>query len=244
MKFRNDPMVRLYDRTQDWLQEKGQPYIRVLGGLLIATLIVTAGYYFFEYRQNKAAEDFGEAWAKYNAPVVDSDAPAQPQAGKTYTDERVKWQESAEAFDQVSVKHSGYYGVIGKYFAATSYLHFDPAKGVQMLEEVAGKNDQPTSDLARLALAEHYSANGDIEGALKLYEGLMSSTFVPQQAVQLGLGRTYEKSGDKQKAADAYFEAAKIDRITATGADAEKRLSALAPDRVKELPAKAQSPFE
>ena len=37
MKFRNDPMIRLYDKTQDWLQERGRPLvigIGILAGLL------------------------------------------------------------------------------------------------------------------------------------------------------------------------------------------------------------------
>jgi predicted negative regulator of RcsB-dependent stress response len=137
----------------------------------------------------------------------------------------------------VAKDYSGYYGVIGKYYAGTAYLHFDKAKGQQLLQQVVDKNDQPTSDLARLALAQTYVVDGDDTKATEAYEKLLSSSFVPKQIVQLGLGHEYEKSGDKQKAIDSYFAAAQSDRSSQAGSEAEKHLTALAPDRVKELPA-------
>lgn len=235
MKFRNDPMVRLYDKTQEWLQESGRPFILVVGVIAGLLLLYTAGYYITSYRQSKAENALAAALAKYNAPVVDT--PAVNQAGKYYTDERLKWQESAEAFDKVAKDYSGYYDVIGKYYAGTAYLHFDKAKGQQLLQQVADKNDQPTSDLARLALAENYVVDGDATKAIETYEKLLNSSFVPKQVVQLALGREYEKTADKQKAIDMYFGAAQADRSSQAGSEAEKHLTALAPDRAKDLPA-------
>jgi hypothetical protein len=58
----------------------------------------------------------------------------------------------------------------------------------------------------------------------------------------MGLGHTYEKIGDIEKAADAYVEAAKPDRSSGAGAEAEKRLSAIAPDRLKDLPSPSTVP--
>jgi predicted negative regulator of RcsB-dependent stress response len=235
MKFRNDPMVRLYDKTQDWLQESGRPFILVVGVIAGLVLLYTAGYYITSYRQSNAEKAFAAALAKYQAPVVDTPSPGQQ--GKYYTDAKLKWQESAEAFDKVAKDYSGYYGVIGKYYAGTAYLHFDKAKGQQLLQQTADKNDQPTSDLARLALAQNYVADGDDAHAIETYEKLLSSSFVPRQVVQLGLGREYEKSGDKQKAIDLYFAAAQSDRSSQAGSEAEKHLNSLAPDRIKDLPA-------
>lgn len=234
MKFRNDPMIRLYDRTQDWLQEKGRPFIKVIGVIAAAVVLYTAGYYFFEYRQNKAAAAYAEAWEKYTAQVVDGSTTTQ--VGKYYTDEKLKWQEAGEAFERVAQTYSGYYGAEGRYLAGTSYLHIDKDKGLLLLQEAADKNEQPTSDLARFALAEHYASANEMERALPIYESLLNSSFVPKQVVQLGLGRAYEKAGDNQKAADLYFEAASADRSNSAGSSAEKRLSAVAPERLKDLP--------
>jgi len=206
--------------------------VGVIAGLV---LLYTAGYYITSYRQSKAENALATALAKYNAPVVDS--PSPNQTGKYYTDERLKWQESAEAFDKVVKDYPGYYGVIGKYYGGTAYLHFDKARGQQLLQQAADKNDQPTSDLARLALAQNYVADGDDARAIEIYEKLMNSSFVPKQIVQIGLAREYERGGDKQKAIDLYFAAALADRSSPAGSEAEKRLAALAPDRVKELPA-------
>jgi predicted TPR repeat methyltransferase len=105
-----------------------------------------------------------------------------------------------------------------------------------MLQQVADKNDQPTSDLARLALAEAYVASGDTDRAVSLYQQLLNSASSMKTVVQFGLGKAYEKAGDTHSAVEAYLQAATSDRSSPAGAEAEKRISALAPDRVKEIP--------
>lgn len=235
MKFRNDPMVRLYEKTQDWLQERGRPVVIMAGILAGLVVLYTAGYYFFEYRESKAAAAFAEAFDKYRAPVIDTATTTNPVT-KFYSDEKVKWQESGDAFERLANEYSSFYGAIGRYYAGVSYLNIDPAKGVQLLQQAADKNEQPTSDLARLALAEHYTASGDAEKAVPLFEQLLNSAGVPGPTVQMGLGRAYEKAGNTEKAVQAYFEAAKAERESGTTGDAEKRLSAIAPDRLKDLP--------
>jgi tetratricopeptide (TPR) repeat protein len=227
MRFKHDPMVRFYDRTQEWLQERGRP---------VVILLYVAGSYFFEYRKTKAQTAFAEALEKFNAPVQDSTSSTPPPAGKVYDDEQTKWRESAEAFERLANDYSSYYGAIGRYYAGVSYLHFDRDKGISLLEQTAGKNEPPTSDLARLALAENYAISGDTDKAISLYQQLLASSRNLKQAVEVGLGRVYEKTGDTEKAVEAYLEAARADRSTGAGADAEKRLQALAPDRLKELP--------
>ena len=239
MKFRNDPMIRLYDKTQDWLQERGRPLVIAVGVLAGLFVVYVAGDYFFEYRAAKAGREFEEAYTKYSAQVVDSQTTTQ--VGKYYTDENQKWQESAEAFERLAHSQSGYYGGIGRYYAGISYLHIDPDRGLQLLQEAIQKGDPQVADQSRLALAEHFAATADVEKAASHYESLLNSSFVPHQVVRLGLGKLYEASGDTEKAVAAYFEAAKIDRETGQSSDAEKRLSVLAPDRVKDLPASTPS---
>ena len=123
-------------------------------------------------------------------------------------------------------------------YAGVAYLHLPDTrdKGVSMLQQVADKNDERASDLARLALAENAVVQGNIDEAIGLYEKLQNSSQVLKPSVQIALGRLYDKKGDKQKAADYFFEAAKADRTTGAGTDAEKRLSAIAPERIKDLP--------
>ena len=241
MKFKNDPMVRFYERTQNWLQEKGRPFVVGLAVLGAAILLYIAGSYFFDYRKASAETAFGEAVEKFNATVQDPAAAAapatNPNPGKTYPDEQTKWQETAEAFEKLASEHSGYYGVIGRYYAGVAYLHLDRDKGIGILVQVADKNDRPTSDLARLALAEAYSAGGETDKAILTYQQLLGAASNMKTVVQLGLGKAYEKAGDTQNAVEAYLEAAKLDRTSPAGAEAEKRIAALAPDRVKDIPA-------
>lgn len=245
MKYRNDPMIRLYEKTQDWLQDKGRPILIAIGVILGLIVVYTAGSYFFQYRKTRAEKAFAQAFEKYNAPVQDSSVlTTSPATGKSYGDEATKWRETAEAFEQLANDYSGYYGTIGRYYSGVAYLRLEGNrdKGLSLLEQAANKNEQPTSDLARLALAENYAANGETAKAFSLYEQMLkaNNAFVP--SVQLALGHLYEKTGDIQKAAEAYFEAAKPDRSTGAGQQAEKRLAAIAPDRVKELPASPNTP--
>ena len=238
MKFKHDPMIRFYERTQDWLQEKGRPFLIAVGVVVGIIVLYTAVSYFLDSRKQNAEAAFADAVEKFNAPVMDTTTTptTAPPAGKTYNDERTKWQESAEAFERLATSYSGYYGSIGRYYAGVSYLHIDRDKGISYLEQVAAKKDPPTSDLARLALAENYAVNGDNEKAISFYEQLLNSSTNLKPAIEVGLGKVYEKTGDTGKAVEAYLEAAKPDRSTDAGSEAEKRLQALAPDRLKELP--------
>ena len=244
MKFKHDPMVRFYDRTQEWLQERGRPVVIAVGVIVGVILLYVAGSYFFEYRKTKAQTAFAEALEKFNAPIQDSTSTTPPPSGKFYTDDQTKWRESAEAFERLASDYSSYYGAIGRYYAGVSYLRFDRDKGISLLEQTAGKNEPPTSDLARLALAENYAINGDTEKAISLYQQVLASSRNLKPAVEVGLGRVYEKTGDTEKAVEAYLEAAKVDRASGAGAESEKRLQALAPDRLKELPSQSSMPVE
>ena len=243
MKFSHDPMIRFYERTQEWLQERGRPFVIAIGIMAGAVLLYVAGSYFFEYRKTKAETAFAEAVEKFNAPVQDPASSSAPPSGKFYNDEETKWRESAEAFERLANDYSSYYSTIGRYYAGVCYLHIDREKGISMLEQVAAKNDKPASDLARLALAENYAANGDNEKAISLYQELLSSSANLKPAVEVGLGHVYEKAGDLEKAAEAYLEAARPDRSSEAGLEAEKRLQAIAPDRLKELPPPSTLPL-
>ena len=228
-------MIRFYERTQDWLQDKSKPVVMAVGAVVAAIVLYLLGSWFFSGREAKAQAAFAQAFDKYKAPVIDPSGVAS-QTGTYYTDEQQKWQETAQAFEQLANDYSGYYGATGNYYAGVAYLRFDRDKGLALLKKAVDKNEQPAADLARMAMAENYVVAGEAANAIPIYEALLKSTNVPAQSVQTGLGRAYEKTGDTEKAVAAYFEAAKISRTTTTGSEAEKRLSALAPDKIKELP--------
>lgn len=236
MRHKNDPMVRLYDTVQTWVQDRGRPIVIVAGVIIGAALLYVAGSTFFSWRETRAASAFAEAFEKYNAPVQDSTTLTPTPVTKFYTDENLKWQETAEAFEKLSAEYPGYYDNIGRYYAGAAYLHIDPAKGIQVLEQVAGKNDPETSDLARMAIAENHARNGENDKAIEILEKVAASSPDLKQVAQLRLAQIQEKIGQTEKAVDGYFEIAKSDRTTPIGSEAEKRLSALAPDRIKDLP--------
>ena len=247
MRHRNDPMIRFYEKTQDWLQDKGRAIIIGIGVIVGLLVVYGVGNYFFHYRKARAETAFAQAFEKYNAPVIDATTPATaPPTGRTYNDEGTKWQESAQAFEQLANDYSGYYDTIGQYYAGVSYLHLEGSRdrGLLLLNQAANKNDQPTSDLARMAMAENLASQGETDKAISMCEELVKSNNVFRASVYLMLGHLYEKSNNIAKAADAYFEAAKPDRSVGAGQEAEKRLSAIAPDRVKDLPAAPSTPYQ
>ncbi|MEW6129397.1 MAG: tetratricopeptide repeat protein [Acidobacteriota bacterium] len=236
LKYKHDPMIRLYERTQDWLQDKTRPVLIAVGVIVGIIALYLLGSWFFSSRDTKAQAAFAQAFEKFKAPVIDPTG-VTSQTGVYYTDENQKWQESAQAFEQLASDYSGTFGAVANYYAGVSYLRINRDKGVELLKKAVDKNEQPTTDLAQLALAENAVVVGDTQTAISIYEKLLKSTNVPAQTVQTGLGRAYEKAGDTEKAVAAYYEAAKISRVTTSGSEAEKRLSALAPDKIKELPA-------
>ena len=245
LKQGHDPMIRFYERTQDWLQDRGRPIVIALGAIIGVVALYFLINYFFQFRQARAESAFAAAFEKYNAQVQDPTQPATSvPTTKTYSDEASKWQETAAAFEQLSNDYSSYYGAIGHYYAGAAYLHLPDSreKGLSLLRQVADRNDDRASDLARLALAEDAAAQGNADEAIGLYEKLLNSTTVLKPSVQLALGKLYDKKGDKQKAADYFFEAAKADRTTGAGTDAEKRLAAVAPERIKDLPPSISNP--
>src|SRR5262249_22051848 len=129
MRFNADPMVRFYEKTQDWLQDRGRPFVIGVGIIAGLVLLYVAGSYFFEYRKNKAETAFAEALEKFNGTVQDtSTVSSTPPTGRTYSDEETKWRESAEAFERLAKDYSSYYSAIGRYYAGVSYLHFDRDK--------------------------------------------------------------------------------------------------------------------
>src|SRR5689334_3297614 len=212
LKYGHDPMIRFYERTQDWLQDKGRPVVIALGVVVGAIALYYIGSYFLHFRQARAENAFAAAFEKYNAQVQDNSqvATSLPTA-KTYTDETTKWQETAAAFEQLANDYSSYYGEIGRYYAGVAYLHLADGrdKGVNLLKQVADKKDERASDLARMALAEYNAAQGNTDEAISDYEKLLNSTQTLKPTVQLALGRLYEQKGDKEKAADYYFKPAK-----------------------------------
>ena len=245
LKYGHDPMVRLYEHTQDWLQDRGRPIVIAVAAIAGVIALYFLGSYFFQFRQARAEAAFAAAFEKYNAQVQDPTQPATSlPTSKTYNDEATKWQETAAAFEQLANDYSSYYGGIARYYAGVAYLHLPDSrdKGLGLLRQVADRNDERASDLARLALAEDAAAQGNMDDAIGLYEKVLNASTVLKPSVQLALGKLYEKQGDKQKAADYFFEAAKADRTTGAGTDAEKRLSAIAPERIKDLPAAVTNP--
>lgn len=240
MRFRNDPIIRLYEKTQDWLQERGRPFIIAIGIIVGLVVLYVAGHYYFKYRESKAAAAYSQALEKYKVVVpITPDPTGQTTTAVAPGDDQTKWQEAASAFEQLASDYSGYYGTIGRYYAGVCYLRLDSNKGMGLLDEAANKNDQPTSDLARLAMAEYYAAQAEpqeAEKAIPIYTQLLGSTVALKPAIQYALGKAYEKVGNTQSAIEAYFEAAKAESPFSTRQQAGERLRALAPERLKELP--------
>src|ERR1044071_10443613 len=87
LKYGHDPMIRFYERTQDWLQDKGRPMVIAVGAIIGIIALYFIGSYFFQFRQARAENAFAAAFEKYNAQVQDpTNISTTAPTGKTYTE--------------------------------------------------------------------------------------------------------------------------------------------------------------
>jgi hypothetical protein len=194
---------------------------------------------FFSFKKSDEFIAFHLAMDKSEAPVINT--PKLGQKGIYYTDENIKWQETAKAFEHVANKYHGDYELQANYYGGVAYLNFDREKGLQLLEKVIDSGNSYFSYLAQFAVAKNYDTTGNIQDAIQSYQKLLANSQEhDREEIYTRLGYNYEKMGDSRKAVEAYFEAAKLARSSNYSSikrsQAEQRLAALDPDKFKELP--------
>lgn len=235
-----DPLRSAWHILEDWVEVNRQRILTISGIAVGLVAIVGLIYYFVEYRGDKERAAYAAAFDKFTAtvgaqPAMPAGLPATSKV--TFPDEQTKYKESAAAFEQLASDYSGYRD-LGHYYAGLSYLHTEPDKGIQTLQALA----DGSSDLkyeSRLALAEHFSANGADDKAETAYQQLADDPGkLPRFYILNQLAEVKERRGKPSEAAALYKTVVDTDRTSSFGTDAEKGLQRVDPAAAAALPPK------
>jgi tetratricopeptide (TPR) repeat protein len=236
-QLKSDPLMDQYIKTTGWVQQRSRPLMSYLTVAAVVIAVALIAWLLFSRRATNAAESLAEAF-RVNEALVQNPIPPNVQ-GYAFTTQDEKHRKAYEAFTKAANDYSSYNGDLGRYYAATHQLYFEPEKAEATLKELAQK-DSPVGIQARMALAGRYEASGKNDEAVAEYNKLKDkpgelSPFL----IKLKIARAYEAAGKNKEAADLYFEIAsdKDIRSTTVGNEAVTRLTVLDPERVEKLPA-------
>ncbi|MEM4251857.1 MAG: tetratricopeptide repeat protein [Candidatus Bathyarchaeia archaeon] len=229
-----DPLWEFYYKHEAKIMEKKGVIINAAIGVLAVLVLGGAVIAFLNYRKAKGQEAMASALEIYNAPVV---KPEEVKDAKTrvYTDAQQKYTAAAAAFDAVAAAHSGQ-AQTARFYAAISRNHFDQPKAQAELEALS-KESGDLGFWAKVALAESYTASGQYDKALALYNQMKDNPGQLTKALVLyNIGAIYELQGKRKEAADAYFQSASNARSSSEGRKAATRLESLDAELFKKLP--------
>ena len=234
---KSDPLMEQYLHTSAWVKERSRPIVQwvAIGAGVIALAAVIM--WFFSNRSKNAAESMAKAMAAQQA-IVQNPLPTLAPGQVAFKTEDEKHREAYRAFTEAANQYPSYNGDTARYFAAVHQLHFEADKAEAALKEIAQK-DSEVGAQARLALAQRYEATGRNDEAVAEYQKLKARPgLIPAAFIDLSVGRVYEATGKTKEAADLYFTIAsnKDLRSTEVGGAAIDRLSAIAPEKVDQLP--------
>ena len=236
-------------------QGQGRNILYGLGALAVIGVLVGI-FYLWNTRSSATAQAaLGKAIETSQATVSATPQPAG-STQKSFKTERERAEASIAEFQAVAEKFGGAVGEKAKYFAAVNRLTIDRPAGIEELRGISS-SDSPTGKLSKFALAQALADDGKYDEAVPLYQALAGDKdpIVAKETINLALGKIYEKQGNKQQAADIYFDIAKNAAdakdadgkpvpMTDTARDAKERLQQLDPERAKQIvEPEAQSPF-
>ncbi len=226
--------------------------IAALAVIVLLIFIVTT----WSRRSNGAAQTaLGKAIETAQSRVSDQPAPAG-STDKVFKTEKERADAAIAEFQIVVDKFGGAAGEKAKYFIAVNRLMSDRAAGITELEGIA-KGNTDVGKLAKFALAQTRFDDGKYDEAVTFYQELaaMPDAIVAKDSINFQLAKAYEKQGKTKEAADLYFTIAKAAAeskdsdgksvpMGETANEAKEKLTALDPERAKEIVVPApESPF-
>ena len=243
-ELKRDPLMTQYINTTKLLKSNSQSLVKwaTIGAIVLAVVLI--GWLFFSRRSVNAGEAMAEAFLYHNATVADP-IPANVK-GYAFTTQDEKDRKSYDAFTKAANDYPSYNGEIGRLYAATHQLNFDPEKAEVTIREMAQK-DSEIGAQAKLLLAGRLNSSGKFDEAIAEFNKLKTKPYsIPTQLLDANIAEIYEAQGKVQQAVDIYFGIAKdeIWRSTPIGIKAANRLSVLSPEKYDQVPdAKSASPL-
>ncbi len=187
----------------------------LIGAVVVAVLLMLAGYGWNSYRQgqNRAAQEaFSDAVSLYHAPLEGAgDEQAQPgdPGQRTFASEEERDASTREALENVLEGYSGTSVVPwARYYLALLDERTGQAdQARQALDNLSRQSEVPeVRNLAALRLAEQAQQQGRYQEAIDYWNSLLGNTasHFPIQGTLFQLAGAYEKNGDNQQALEQY----------------------------------------
>jgi tetratricopeptide (TPR) repeat protein len=245
-RFR-DTTMSFFDRLGDLLEGRGWTILYVLGGIIVAGVLI--GLFVKQSRKhsNEARAALGRAITISRAQVTTTHIPGNTDL--TFATDKERAQRAIYEFEKVAAKYGDPYRSESQYFIASNRLVLDRQKGISELTELQNSKIGEVAALSKFALAQTYESDGKFDDAARLYAELarLNSPTVTAESANLRLAKVYEKQGKKKEAADLLFNIVDASR-KAKGSDnrplpqssaareAADELQKLDPDRYAQLP--------
>ncbi|HKS27145.1 MAG TPA: tetratricopeptide repeat protein [Pyrinomonadaceae bacterium] len=247
-----DKTMQVLDRVGDRLEGKGRLILYILGGIVAFAILAGIFSWWSNKKSQEAAQALGRAIEVVSTPIQ-----AQPVPGSTqpsFPTEKARAERAAAEFQKVADKYSGQTREIARYFIAVSNLTLDRNKGLGELDALTKSGYKDVAAQARFALAQAREADGQMDGAVALYQQLAqeNNPAIPAETVNLRLASIYEKQGKTKEAVDLYFQIADNSRKakspdgkplpkSSAAREAETKLQKLDAARYAQLPPEAPS---
>lgn len=206
-KFR-DTTFDMYGRLSHRVEGRERTLLYALAGVvaLVALLLV---FNWWRGRQAEAASAaLGKAIEIAETPVVTGTPLPGGDTSPTFPSEKERAQKAVEAFQKVQHDYGSPYSELARYFAATSLLTLDRAKGVSELEALAKSGDADVAARSKFALAQARESDAQYDQAAALYQELLGdkNRSVSENTIKLRLAAVYEKQGKRDEAVNILFQ--------------------------------------
>jgi tetratricopeptide (TPR) repeat protein len=249
VSYRDPFQEKVGNRVEDLghrFQGQGRNILYGIGALVVI-LAVAGIFYLWSSRTNATAQAaLGRAIETSQAIVSPSPLPAG-SAQRSFRSQRERAEAAIEEFQNVAQQYGGAAGEKAKYFAAVNRLTIDRQAGEEELRGLASANS-PVGYLSKFALASALADDGKYDDAAPMLQELANSneTVLAKDTINFNLAKTYEKQGNKQQAADIYFNIAKTASeakdqdgkpipMSDTARQAKDKIAELDPERAKQI---------
>lgn len=206
--------------------------INVIGGILVATVIIAialGGYYYMENREQKASVDFGSAMDTLNARVGAAN-PTPDANDESYSSVKERGQAAEKKFQAIASQYPHTHaGKISRYLIGVCELQKgDNTAAEATFKQVAASSDKELASLAKLALASLYRSSNRNQEAIAIYKDLADHPTheVAKITAQFELAGMYEKT-QPDEARKLYQEIQKTDPMGPVGQQAMIKMMSL-----------------
>lgn len=248
-RFR-DTTMSFFDRLGNALEGRGRTILYVLGGLLLASVLVVFFVKWSNKKSNEAAQALGRAINISKASI--SVVPVAGSSEPSFPTEHDRAQTAIAEFEKVAAKYGDPYRSESQYFIAANRLVLDRQKGMSELEALTRSGVDEVAALSKFALAQAKESDHQFDEAAQLYADLakQNSPTVTAETANLRLAKVYKEQGKKKEAADLLFNIVDASRkakgsdnqplpVSAAAREAADELQKLDPDRYAQLPPEA-----